>query len=425
MLDLCDQKGIVVLDEAFDCWHKGKTSAENGYNLFFDTCWKKDLDDQIQTDRHHPCVILYSVGNEIHDDLNRPEVRTIYMKLQHEAHSQDPTRLVTMALFRPNLSHVYQNGLADSMDIIGQNYRENELVDAHLSRPERIVIGTENGHSLSAWKILRDNPFMCGQFLWTGFDYLGEADWPAVANGQGLFDKTAFPRDIAFQRASWWSSFPVVHLMRREGNAGSGNWVANWTPSDVDTYDQAQIQVYSNCRQVELFLNGHSLGRKMQMEDHASPLSWETNFEKGLLIAVGRDSQDRTVAIDTLRTASEPYAIRLDSAFMVPQSSREFPGAVRAWIVDSSGTVCPRADNRITFTVEGDGVIIATDNGDLSSAEPYQDAHRFCYQGSCVLYFASKHPRGKIIVKASSPGLVSTVRQFSIEPSLLLENPKL
>ena len=141
-------------------------------------------------DRNHPSVVIYSVGNEIHDNLNDSTGFKKYRDLQNLVHQYDGSRPVTMALFRPGISKVYNNGFAAMMDVVGQNYRENELVAAHEAHPEWKVIGTENGHTQPAWLALRDHPFMSGQFLWTGIDYLGEADWPEVVNGQGLFDRT-------------------------------------------------------------------------------------------------------------------------------------------------------------------------------------------------------------------------------------------
>nr|GFC45442.1 hypothetical protein [Tanacetum cinerariifolium] len=223
----------------------------------------------------------------------------------------DPTRPVTMALFRPALSKVYENGFAETMDVVGQNYRENELVAAHEAKPARKVIGTENTHVLSAWLALRDKPYMAGQFLWTGFDYLGEGDWPEIANGQGLFDRTGGWRPVAYQRQSWWSSQPVVHVVRKEENAGAGPWVANWTPTDFDTYDDAKVQVYSNCDEVELFLNGKSLGTKAKPADDA-PRAWDVTFAKGTLRAVARN-KGKEVVTDELKTAGPPARIVLST----------------------------------------------------------------------------------------------------------------
>ena len=234
-LDLCDRMGFLVMDETFDTWTAAKPGSEFGYNLFFNDWWQEDTRSMVQRDRNHPSIIIYSVGNEIRDNLNEPAGIKRYKDQQDFVHQIDPSRPVTMALFRPAISRVYVNGLADMMDIVGQNYREKELVAAHLEKPERIVIGTENAHDLNQWLALRDNQFMSGQFIWAGYDYLGEARWPSISFDLGLFDRTGGWKPLGLQRQSWWSDKPVVHIVRKDDNGGVGNWVANWTPVDMGT----------------------------------------------------------------------------------------------------------------------------------------------------------------------------------------------
>ena len=182
-----------------------KPNGEKGYNKFFTQWWEKDTRDMVLRDRNHPSIIIYSVGNEIRDNLNDSTGFKKYKDQQDLIHLLDPGRPVTMALFRPNSSKVYSNGFVEKMDIVGQNYRENELVAVHTAKPHLKVLGTENGHGLSEWLILRDNPYMSGQFLWTGFDYLGEALWPAISFSNALFDRTGEWKQLGYQRQSWWS----------------------------------------------------------------------------------------------------------------------------------------------------------------------------------------------------------------------------
>jgi beta-galactosidase len=355
-------------------------------------------------DRNHPSVVIYSVGNEIHDNLNDAEGLHKYTMQQNLVHSLDSTRPVTMALFRPALSHVYENGLADKMDVVGQNYRENELVAAHETKPQRIVIGTENGHVQSAWIALRDNPYMSGQFLWTGFDYLGENDWPKVVNGQGLYDRTGTARNIAYQRQSWWSDQPMVYTMRKEQNAGAGDWISDWSPTDIDTYDEARIQVFSNCDEVELFLNGKSLGAKPRPDDNASPRSWTTTFEKGTLKAVGRN-KGKTVAEQELSTAGKAAKLVLHADKPSIQNSWDDVVYVYATVTDEKGNPVLTADNKVTFSIEGAGLIAAVDNGDLSSIEPFNAKERWAYKGTCIAIVKANAATGTIKITARANGL--------------------
>lgn len=405
-LDLCDQLGFVVMDETFDTWNAAKNNAEKGYNLYFTDWWAQDTRNIVLNDRNHPSIVIYSVGNEIRDNLNDSSGFRKYKMQQDLIHQLDGTRPVTMALFRPGSSHVYENGFADSMDVVGQNYRENELVAAHQSKPLRKVTGTENGHDLAAWLILRDKPYMAGQFLWTGVEYLGESDWPRVVNGAGLIDKTGAMKNLAYQRQSWWSGTPMVYVMRREGNAGNGEWVSDWTPADMDTYDEARLQVFSNCEEVELFLNDKSLGAKPVPADHASPRSWTTTFQKGTLKAVGRN-RGKVVAEQVLATADKPSQIVLTADKPAVSHNWNDVVYVTASITDANGTLVHAADTKVTFSISGPGVIAAVDNADLSSTEPFGATERLAYKGRCIAIIKAGAGSGKVNVIAQAEGFKS------------------
>jgi beta-galactosidase len=213
-LDLCDRMGFLVMDEMFDCWTVGKNPFD--YHLYFNEWSQTDERDTILRDRNHSSVIIYSVGNEIHDTPQAEKAKRILKGLVAVAHEADPTRPVTQALFRPNASHDYDDGLADLLDVIGQNYRENEILAAHEAKPSRKILGTENTHDRKQWTAVRDHPAYAGQFLRTGVDYLGESrHWPLVEHSSGLLDRTGEPRPVAFERQSWWSDRPMVFMTRR------------------------------------------------------------------------------------------------------------------------------------------------------------------------------------------------------------------
>ena len=403
-LDCCDRKGFLVMDETFDTWNAGKSNAENGYNLYFSEWWEKDTRDIILKDRNHPSIIIYSIGNEIRDNLNNEEGFHKYTMQQDLIHLLDSTRPVTMGLFRPASSHVYENGLADKMDVVGQNYRENELIDAHNAKPQRKTIGTETRHEQTAWVTMRDNAFIAGQFLWTGFDYLGESDWPRVVDGSGLYDRTGTARNIAYQRQSWWSDQPMVYVMRKEQNAGAGDWISDWSPTDIDTYDEARIQVFSNCDEVELFLNGKSLGAKPMPDDNASPRSWNTAFEKGTLKAVGRN-KGKAVAEQELSTAGKAAKLVLHADKPSIQNNWDDVVYVYATVTDEKGNPVLTADNKVTFSTEGAGLIAAVDNGDLSGTEPFNAKERRSYKGTCIAIVKANAAAGTIKITAHADGL--------------------
>lgn len=402
-LDLCDRMGFVVMDETFDTWTAAKNNGEKGYNLYFTEWWERDTRDMVMRDRNHPSIVIYSVGNEIHDSLRDSAGFKKYRDQQNLIHRLDPGRPVTMALFRPNVSGVYANGFAAMMDVVGQNYRENELVAAHEAHPDWKVIGTENTHVLNQWLALRDKPYMAGQFLWTGIDYLGEADWPETTNNQGLLDRTGGWKQQGLQRQSWWSDKPVVHMVRKSDNAGAGNWVANWTPTDFDTYDNAKVQVYSNCDEVELFLNDKSQGVKPKPAND-SPREWDINFEKGTIKAIGRN-KGKEVATEQFKSAGAPARIVLTSNLTKIGSNWDDIAMVKATLVDAEGNVCPNADNLVKFTISGAGIIQAVDNGNIISHEAYQASERKAFQGSGVALVKANAASGNITLKASVAGL--------------------
>ncbi len=402
-LDLCDRMGFLVMDESFDTWNASKPGSDYGYNLNFTKWWEQDTRDMVLRDRNHPSIILYSVGNEIRDNLNDSSGFKKYKNQQDLVHQFDSERPVTMALFRPGSSKVYTNGFAEIMDIVGQNYREKELVELHQTKPQLKVIGTENGHELSEWLILRDNPYMAGQFLWTGFDYLGEAKWPEISYNQGLFDRVGNWKQLSYQRQSWWSDKPVVHIMRKEDNAGVGNWVANWTPLDFGTYDAASIQVYSNCDEVELFLNGKSLGAQ-QKSTRDAPRSWDITFEKGSLKAVAKN-KGQVVATDELITAGEPEKILLTVDRNALSKNPDEVSFVTAQVVDANGIVCPNVEKLIKFSISTTGEIIALDNGNIISHENYQGSERQAYNGRCSAIVRALAAKGQITITANSANL--------------------
>ncbi|HWX19117.1 MAG TPA: glycoside hydrolase family 2 TIM barrel-domain containing protein [Candidatus Binatia bacterium] len=425
-LDLCDRVGFLLMDETFDCWTVAKNSYD--YHRYFNEWSKLDTRDMVLRDRNHPCVFAYSAGNEIRDTPQAELAKRILAGLVDVFHHNDPTRPVTQALFRPNVSHDYDNGLADLLDVIGQNYRENEILAAHAAKPERKILGTENGHDRKVWLALRDNPPYAGQFLWTGFDYLGESRrWPVIGAGSGLFDRTGAPRPRAFQRQSWWSDQPMVHIARRleaarttpadpafEPLARRQQEFSDWTPHNTAPHDES-VEIYSNCEEVELFLNGRSLGHQPLPGD-ASPRTWKVPFEPGTLKAPGKN-KGWVVATHELRTASKPAKIILAADRTQLTTNWDDLAYVTATIADANDVTVPDAADLITFNITGPSRIIAVDSGDNSSHEPFQASSHHAYQGQCVAILRATASPGQVTLTASAPGLSSaTINIEAVNP---------
>ena len=469
-LDLCDRMGFLVMNELFDCWTMKKNPHD--YSLFFNEWSKRDLADTIRRDRNHPSVILWSVGNEIKDTPKQELAKRILAGLVEVCHENDPTRPVTQALFRPNTSGDYTNGLADLLDVIGTNYRDQELLDAWRAKPGRKIVGTEQGHDRRVWLACRDNPQHSGQFLWAGIDYLGESrSWPRMCYAGGLLDRTGEIKPMAYERQSWWSDKPMVKIVRRVApndvlpeDPGWGGeerhtqvQFADWTPRNLEAHDE-NVEVYSNCDEVELFLNGKSLGTKPINKD-AAPRVWKVSFERGVLRAEGRNvasgilpdvepgfqpggtsaevsrgvgnsdtastlnaspggrmppstAGKMPAATDELRTAGRAAKIVLSTDTKSLGGSWDDVEFVKASVVDADGVIVPRAKDLIRFSIAGPGIIAAVDNGDCTSIEPFQATQRSVYQGVCFAMVKVSGPVGmkkgspnKIVVTAQADGL--------------------
>lgn len=419
-LDLCDRLGLLVMDELFDCWTVGKHGLDGkdlaDYHLYFNEWSSMDAADIARRDRNHPSVILYSVGNEIHDTPKAELANKILTRLVKVLHENDPPRPVTQALFRPNVSHDYDNGLADLLDVIGQNYREDEIIAAHAQKPTRKILGTENRHDRAIWLALRDNAPYAGQFLWTGIDYLGEAKvWPTVGHGSGLLDRTGEVKPLAGERQSWWSDVPMVRVVRRVAptdlmptDPGYGTeekhtqvLFADWSPINSAPHTE-NIEVYSNGKEVELFLNGKSLGAKF-FNDDASPRVWKIPFAPGKLKAVARNG-GQIVATDELRTAGKPVKIVLATDGEKLALNWDAVARVTANVTDKNGVTIPDANPLIAFKISGPGVIAAVDNGGNASHASFQTNECQAIQGRCVAFLKAT-AAGKITLTATALGL--------------------
>jgi beta-galactosidase len=438
-LDLADRMGFLVMDEMFDCWTVGKNTYD--YHLYFKDWSTRDTTDSVMRDRNHPSIILWSAGNEIHDtpkpDIAIPILRTLVATF----HASDPTRPVTQALFRPNASHDYDDGLADLLDVVGQNYRENEILAAHAQKPTRKIVGTENTHDRNQWVAMRDHPEYSGQFLWAGIDYLGEAGrWPTIGSGSGLLLSNGLTRPRALERQSWWSTTPMVAIVRRVSAARRGPvdpgyasatstnqaaapaapgaalppldpsvrffqpLLADWSPKDESPHTE-NVEVYTNAQQVELFLNSRSLGVQ-KLHPDASPISYEVPFEPGTLKAVAT-TDGKEVATEELKTAGKPARIvfTADKANMAITPDWNDVRYVTATLVDADGTRIPDSATMIHFAASGPGSVIAVDNGNMTDHDPFQSDHRTLYDGQVTAIVRATSDRGSIKIAATAEGV--------------------
>lgn len=433
-LDLCDRLGLLVKDEAFDEFTPPKNKWVNGWNAgvpsrfgygeIFAQWSVTDAADMVKRDRNHPSIVMWSIGNEIdypNDPFSHPVLDKSYRPTNPPAENLvslarplidavrnlDPTRPVTMALASLAMSDAV--GLGEMLDIVGYNYQESRYAADHSRYPRRVIFGSENNHAFDNWTIVRDNPFVAGQFLWTGIDYLGESRvFPNRANGAGLLDLAGFKKPGAWFRQSLWSTAPMVYLAVAAAAATGGaaptrgagpeeHW--NWQPGSTVT-----VVAYTNAAGVELTLNGQSLGTKRLDEAKAGVLSWSVPYAPGVLKAVAKTNA-KSVADFILRTAGAARRIELTRDISSVLADSRQTAQIEFRIVDDAGVRVPNADAVVTFQIEGPARILGIGNGDLKSIENGKDVAHRTYQGRGLIILRIADRPATVTVKASSPGL--------------------
>lgn len=460
MLDLCDEMGLLVMDEAFDMWRKKKTAHD--YARYFDEWHERDLCDFVMRDRNHPSVFMWSIGNEILEQwpdadagsLSAEDANLILNK-GHELGSADgmsansllalhlagivrgldSTRPVTAGCNEPSVNnHVLKSG---ALDVVGYNYHNGNVASVPENFPGMPFLITESNSALATrgyyrmpsdttfvwpywdkpfsdpsfscssydnchvpwgntseetFSIVSGNDFVSGQFVWTGFDYLGEPSpygWPARSSYFGLVDLAGIPKDSYYLFQSEWSDTSVLHLFP--------HW--NWTSGqDVDMWCY-----YNDADSVELVVNGKSAGfsKKTGSRRHAE---WRVRYEPGMVEAVAW-KDGKAVRRKTIRTAGSPAQIRLTPDRREIAADGRDLSYVTVEILDKDGNLCPNADNLVKFEVEGSGFIAGVDNGSQTSMERFKDNKRKAFYGKCMLVVQNNGKAGRISVRAVAEGL--------------------
>lgn len=407
-MELCDRMGFLVMEETFDTWTARKPNAEQGYQNYFNDWWEKDTTDAVLRDRNHPSLVIWSIGNEIRDNLTSPEGRKRMQDQLDVVHKLDPSRPVTMGLFRPTANAPY----LDLLDVIGANYNTGFLLQIRRDNPNRRVTVSEDSHGAASWLQVRDNAAIAGTFIWSGFDYLGETaeagSWPYVisssaSEGFGLVEHTGYMRPRAYQRQSWWSPTPVVHVSRHLGHAGEGPLVNDWSPADQGTFDKARVQIFTNCDEAELFLNDKSIGSKPKTAN-AAPIIFDLDFEPGTLKVVGKNA-GKIVATHEMKTAGDPVKLAMSADRMKVANTFDDLSHITASIVDKDGVTNPNLLETITFKVTGPGKLVAVGTGQRDSHEVFTGGKRKAYHGEVMALVRATGDSGKITVTATAEGL--------------------
>jgi beta-galactosidase len=423
-LNACDSLGMLVIDEAFDCWNEGKN--DNDYHLYFADWWQKDLESMLLRDRNHPSIIMWSIGNEI-PGMDRTSIADTAKLLADYVRSVDNTRPVTAAV---NSVNDKKDAFFSALDVCGYNYAVNKYESDHARKPQRIIVATES-YALTQfdyWMGVIDHPWVIGDFIWTGWDYIGEASigWRGYDQAKNFYpwnlaycgdiDICGWKRPQSFYRDALWKkdqlsvfvkplqpSFPVNEHKEPWSTWNWDDVIADWNwKGEEDSV--FEVNVYSSCDEVELFLNGKSLGKKPTNRTTKFMAVYHVPYQPGELKAVGY-SNGQQVNTSVLQTADEPATIKLTADRNTISANNEDLSYVTVELPDANGVRNPKAENLIYFTIQGEGTIAGVGNANPISLESYQLPQRKAWQGRCMVVIKSTHTAGKIILTASGDGL--------------------
>lgn len=448
LYEVCDEVGILVMDEAFDEWEYPKKKWLEGWNVgtpgfqgsshYFREWCKRDLSDMIRRDRNHPSIIMWSIGNEVdypndpysHPVLDKEGISQIHeagykksqphanrlgeiaRELAAEAKKYDTSRPVTAALAGAVMSN--ETAYPYELDVVGYNYTEDRYDQDHKKYPKRILYGSENRHDLQAWKSVRDKDFIFGQFLWTGFDYLGESGkWPSRGFSSGLIDFTGEPKARGYFRRALWAEEPVVYVgtcspsTKKDNLSGSAKRVWNYSNEE-----KVRVVAYTNCDEAELFLNGKPYGARKRYDDNTAIIYWDVPYKAGILSVTGYNNGKKTVQ-DKIQSSGLPYVI-LANLYDKKIATNEMV-QIEIQILDKDGIPVTLADNEIQCRVKGNAKLVSLDSGSNNVADNYRDNRQRCHNGKLIAYIRAGSAPGAIEVTLSSPLLKSSVLNFNVE----------
>jgi len=449
-LDACDRLGMLVIDEAFDCWREPKNI--NDYSLYFEDWWQRDLASMVMRDRNHPSIIMWSTGNEIPERNGRSDGYAYARKLADFIRSLDNTRAVTNGLngisSNPEVNGIDANLLENSedydiwgelsykfvepLDVVGYNYMHDRYENDGKKFPGRVIYGAESFamEAYENWELVQKLPYVIGDFLWTGLDYLGEAGLGHVFyNGEkgyfgkypwhqaycGDIDICGFKRPQSYYRDCVWglSKAPYIAVYKPKyygKNADVARWgwpdvIASWTWPGFEG-KPVIIDIYSTDEEIELILNGVSLGRKIVGENKKYIATFETEYQPGELVAVGYNNGVRASST-VLKTAGAPANIRLIPDRSVIKAEFGDLSYITVEVIDKEGNVVHNADNNIYFTLYGVGTLLAVGNGNPVSEEMYVGNQRRVHEGRAMVVVRSNGEPGEITLNASADGMPS------------------
>lgn len=439
LYDLCDAMGFLVMDEAFDEWENPKNKWSTGHNVYppkhqgyyedFPQWHDIDLRAMVRRDRNHPCVILWSIGNEIdypndpychpmfetmtgNNDANKPEAERRYdsdkpnmerlaslaARLSGIVRQEDETRPVTLAAAFPELSS--RLGFLDTLDVVGYNYKEHLYEEDHKRFPDKTFLGSENGHSYDAWRAVTDHSYICGQFLWTGIDYLGEAGgWPVHGSPAGILTTSGFVKPEYYRRKSFWQEEPVIRLATREDDGRRENWLPMSSSWNYAPDTRVWVKCYANLQgegaYVSLKLNGREIGRKTAYQSDGAFVFF-VDYEPGVLEALSCTKDGEIVTRTSLCTTGSAEHLSCvlwrEKDILSGMEWEEGSGKtgylyqILITLKDGEDREVVWDDKEVKVQVLGAGRLMGIDSGNLADVTPFSSEYRRTYGGNLVAY---------------------------------------
>ena len=439
-MQVYDSLGMMVMAESFDEWEVGK--MPNGYNRFWADYWEKDITTLVVNHRNHPSLVMWCIGNEIPEQHLAGSGVDNLKKLQAVCHRLDPTRPVTTGI--DQVDSALGSGFAAAIEVPGFNYRTHKYDTAHAQLPQGVLLGSETTSTVSSrgvyhfpveprqdyasddgqcssydlecgsWSNLMeddftlqdDRPWVIGQFVWTGFDYLGEPTphdlyWPSRSSYFGICDMAGLPKDrYYFYRSQWRTDEHTIHLL------------PHWTwPDRVGQV--TPVYCYTDCPTAELFVNGKSQGRITKNADSKFDryrLRWnDVVYEPGELRVVVYDRRGKRVGQQVVRTAGEPASLLLEPDRTTLSATGDDLAYITVSLRDANGTLVPRADDEISVEVSGAGTFRGICNGDATSLESFVEPHMHLFSGQLVVVVQASEQPGDLTLTVRGRGLESSV----------------
>jgi Beta-galactosidase/beta-glucuronidase len=443
LVELCDEMGFMMMLEPFDEWDIAK--CDNGYHRFFNEWAEKDMVNMLRQYRNNPCVVMWSIGNEVPTQWS-PEGYKVAKFLQDICHREDPTRPVTCGM--DQVKSVLANGFAAMLDIPGLNYRAHLYDEAYERLPQNIILGSETSSTVSSRGVYKfpverkagamyddhqsssydleycnwsnipdidfaraeDHEWTIGQFVWTGFDYLGEPSpydtnaWPNHSSMFGIIDLASIPKDRYYlYRSVWNKEAETLHILP--------HW--NWEGREGE---KTPVFVYTNYPSAELFINGKSYGRQTKHKngtvENRYRLMWhDAVYQPGEVRVVAYDEQGNPVAEKTVRTAGKPHHIELVTDRSSLQADGKDLAYVTLRIVDKDGNLCPNDGRLVSFKVKGAGKYRASANGDPTCLDLFHKPEMHAFGGMLTVIVQSGEKTGEIELQATAKGIkTGTIR---------------